>query len=75
VLEFSTGKKFLVVLAEWLAVWIFAAYWFFKSRELASTAAEKRALDRELQTVPAPSAKPAGRVKKVFSTQTVQAAT
>lgn len=72
-LEFSTGKKLVVVFAEWLAVWIFAAYWFFKSRELAATAAEKRALDRNLETSP-PSAE-AGPVKKVFSTHTVQEAT
>lgn len=73
-LEVSTGKKFVVVLAEWLAVWIFAAYWLFKSRELRSTAAEKRALDRELERVPPPSAKPQGRLRKVFSTHAIQEA-
>lgn len=74
ILEASTGKIFVVVLAEWLAVWIFAAYWLIKSRELASTAAEKRALDRDLQTQPSPSAAKGGRIRKVFSTRSIQQA-
>ena len=75
VLQVSTGKKLVVVLAEWFAVWIFATYWLFKSRELATTAAEKRALDRELETVPASNKPVPGRLKEVFSTNTVQEAT
>ena len=75
ILEASTGKKFVIVFAEWLAVWIFAAYWFFKSRELASTAAETRALNRNLQTEAAPEAQAGSHIKKVFSTRTIQQAT
>jgi hypothetical protein len=75
ILEASTGKKFVIVFAEWLAVWIFAAYWFFKSRELASTAAETRALDRDLQTETPAEAEGKNRIRKVFTTRTVQQAT
>lgn len=73
VLEGATGKKLVVVLAEWLAVWIFAAYWLFKSLEMRSTAAEKRALDKELHTESS-SAVQRGLLKKVFSTSEVQPA-
>ena len=73
-LEGPTGKKYVVVLAEWLAVWIFAAYWFFKSRELAATAAEKRVLEKKIETEPAPSAERGPAIRKVFSTQVVQPA-
>ena len=74
VLEGPTGKKYVVVFAEWLAVWIFAAYWFFKSRELAHTAAEKRVLEKKIETEPAPSAEGRPAIRKVFSTQVVQPA-
>lgn len=74
ILEASTGKKFVVVLAEWLAVWIFATYWYFKSRELASTEAETRALDRNLETEVSAEVEGKSRVRKVFSTRSVQQA-
>lgn len=74
VLEGPTGKKLVVVFAEWLAVWIFAAYWLFKSLEMRSTSAEKRALDKELRTKPSSAAQQSGSIKKVFSTDEVQPA-
>jgi hypothetical protein len=74
-LEGWTGKKFLVVFAEWLAVWIFATYWLFKSRELASTEAEKQALSSDLQTSSPPAAESGSRIRKVFSTKSVQRVT
>ncbi len=72
ILEAPTGEKLAVIIAEWFAVWIFAAYWLFKSRERAATEAEKRALDKELQTTPAAASD--APIKKVFTGQTVQAA-
>jgi hypothetical protein len=72
ILEGPTGKKYVVVFAEALAVWIFAAYWLLKSREMAFTMAEKRALDQELQTQRSPSAQAGHRIKKLFAGQTVQ---
>jgi hypothetical protein len=71
-LEAPTGKKYLVVFAEWLAVWIFATYWLVKSREMVSTSAEKRALDRDLQTQPSPEG--GNPIRKVFSSQTIMPA-
>lgn len=73
-LEASTGKKYLVVFAEWLAVWIFATYWLIKSREMVFTSAERRALDQKLETKPSPAAAGGNPIRKVFSSQTVQPA-
>lgn len=45
------GRKNLTFFVEWFAVWVFAYYWWTKTREFRITAAEKRALRGELQYV------------------------
>ena len=42
----------LVFFAEAVGVWIFAAYWLLKSREIALTNAERRAFQKRLRHSP-----------------------
>ena len=44
-----TQHRYLVFLMEMLGVWIFAAYWWVKSREIAETNADKKALYGQLK--------------------------
>ena len=73
-LEMWTKQKYVVVFAEWLAVWIFAIYWFFKSREMKFTAAERKALNKKLETEDESAAESMSQVRKVFSTRRIQEA-
>lgn len=43
-----TQHRYFIFLAEMLGVWIFGAYWWVKSREIAETNADKKALRNQL---------------------------
>jgi len=48
--SFASGSiQNVTFFVEWFAVWVFAFYWYTKTREFEGTAAEKRALRGELQ--------------------------
>lgn len=53
-LKFTLGQSSYVFLAELTAMYVFAAYWLVKSREIAATKAEKKALMNELAMPAAP---------------------
>lgn len=50
------GQTYFVFWAEAFGLWSFAAFWYFKSRELADTEAERKVMDKTLATPPTPLA-------------------
>jgi len=53
VLNFTLGQSSYLFFAELTAMYVFAAYWLVKSREIAATNAEQKALMNELTMNPA----------------------
>ena len=52
-LTFTLGSDYwLVLIAEWLGVWSFAAYWSLKSYELGLSKADKKAIKGEMAAAP-----------------------
>jgi len=51
-LNLTLGQSSYVFFAELTAMYVFAAYWFVKSREIVATNAEQKALMNELIMIP-----------------------